>query len=223
MNPSGIADSTNKFIRKYLRETHSIKPAVVTAVDHGANKLNAKILTDTYVGSGTNIPHPDVFDVPFFILSANAGAAKITMPLATGDVVLILFSDRDYEDYLTTSGKQVVSNNNLRTHDYNPILALPCFYTAASSTNVSSTDISIENGSTTVVIKPDGNIEMQTSANIDATASAVNVTAATSTFNGNLVVNGSVSATGEVADGTRSMSGDRAIYNSHSSHPPNNM
>jgi len=223
MNSSGIADSTNKFIRKYLRETHSIKPAVVTAVDHSANKLNAKILTDTYVGSGVNIPQPDVFDVPFFILSANAGAAKITMPIANGDVVLILFSDRDYEDYLTTTGNQVVSNNNLRTHDYNPILALPCFYTAASSTDVSSTDISIENASTKVVIKPDGNIEMETSANIDATASAVNVTAATSTFNGDLVVNGSVSATGEVADGTRSMSGDRAIYNSHSSHPPNNM
>lgn len=199
MNVNGLTETLNKFVRNYLRQVHTIKPAQVVSVNHGSNTLTAKIMTDTYKENGVNIPHPDVVDVPFFILSANAGAAKITMPITPGDLVLILFSDRDYENYLLTSGSSLISSKNPATHDYNPLLALPCFYTAGSSTEVSSTDITIQNGSTTVTVAPDGAVTVDSPATVDINATTgVNITSPLTTVNGNMQVNGNIVASGNV-------------------------
>lgn len=203
MNVNLLPEILEKFLRNALKQVHTIKPAKVVSIDHSGNRLKAKILTDTYYPNDTNIPQPDVFDVPFFVLSANRGDAKITMPIAVDDLVLILFSDRDYETYLDTDGQSLVKCKNIKTHDYNPILALPSFYTPASATEVSSSDIAIENGSTTIKISPDGDININTST-------AVNVTSPTSTFNGNVVVNGDMSVNGSVGS-TGTITGDSDV------------
>lgn len=223
MNVDGIKETLDKFVRDYLRDIHTIKPARVTAVNHGQNTLSADIMTSTYHENDTNIPQPTVEDVPYFILSAGMGSAKITMPINVGDLVVILFSDRDYADYLLGSGNQVRHSTNPATHNYDPLIAFPCFFTQGVSTEVSDTDIVIQNAGTEIRVAPDGDIRMNTTANIQATAAAVNVISPTSTLHGNLIVNGNINATGNVSDGIRSMQGDRAIYNAHTTHPPGNQ
>ena len=200
MNVDNFPELLSKFTRNYLRQVHTIKPAIVTKVNHSKNTLDAKILTNTKYGSGVNMPQPDVRNVPFFILSASKGNAKITMPLTPGDNVLILFSDRDYGNLLKTGGSTPVDSKDLKTHEYDPILALPCFYTTPNATEVDSSNIVISNGASSITIAPDGNIDVLTTADTTITATnltvnasgAVNITAPTTTINGNLVVTGTV-------------------------------
>ena len=216
MNVNGLPEIIDKFIKDYLRNVHTIKPARVISVDHSNNKLNAEILTDTYYSDETNVPQPDVYDVPFFILSAARGDAKITMPLAVNDLVLILFSDRDYESYLDTNGQKLVNCANTRTHSYTPILALPCFYTPTSSTPVSNSDIVVSNKTSSITIAPDGNIDINTTAQMNVVANgAVNITTPTATVNGDVVVTGDLTVSGSTALGSTVTSGGTDISGTH--------
>jgi hypothetical protein len=64
---------------------------------------------------------------------------------------------------------------------------------------------------TTIVVNGDGTIT------VDATTS-LNITTPETTIDGNLTVTGNITGQAEVSDSTRTMSADRAIYNSHG-HP----
>lgn len=61
---------------------------------------------------------------------------------------------------------------------------------------------------TRVVLRRGGRLELVAPTSVEITTPVVSVS-------GDLVVGGDVLADGDVADGTRSMAGDRAIFNSH--------
>lgn len=238
MNVNGLPEVLNKFVRNYLRQVHTIKPATVTAVNPATNTLSATLLTDTYYPNGTNREFPEVIDVPYFILSGSRGTARVTMPLIPGDLVLILYSDRDYEELLTSDGSTVVNSKNPSTHNYSPLLALPCFYTLPNAIPTDPTNIVVQNGTTSLTMLPNGAVNVISPlttflGNVAITGGLT--VAGVSTMQGDInmvgdftqtgehTVTGNISATGDVSDGTRSMQGDRAIYNAHNSHPPGDM
>lgn len=64
---------------------------------------------------------------------------------------------------------------------------------------------------TTIVVNGDGTITVDANTSLDITAPETTIT-------GNLTVTGNITGQSEVSDATRSMSADRAIYNSHSGH-----
>lgn len=139
----------------FMRTVHTIKPAVVTAVN-GA-KLNCRITTKTrFSAQREEIDQPDCIDIPYFLLSARRGDAVISMPIAIGDPVVVLFSDRAFGDLLETDATEPITNPSVSTHGYNPVLALPSFLTATDVLEDYSGDIAIKNGNSLVRIASDG-------------------------------------------------------------------
>ena len=64
-----------------------------------------------------------------------------------------------------------------------------------------------------------GNVDINVGGNVTGTASKWNLTGDVS-IKGNLAVSSNINASGEITDGERSISGDRAIYNSHTHSDP---
>lgn len=180
-----INDAFNKYIRDYLRNVHTIKPAVVTSVS--GSRLNANILTKTKT-FGTQELQQEVSDVPYQVISGGWGEASITVPIKQGDLVLILFSDRNFgnlRDYtkaqvggVVTDRTKAPSSDSFDTHGYYPLLAIPCWFTDASDIDIpqdkvvvkykdktielGEKTISLVNGSSSITIS-DNNIALKAS------------------------------------------------------------
>lgn len=183
-----FTESMTKFIRDKLRNVHTVKPCVVTKIT--GNRVSVKPLTATKYHDGSQFDLPILDDVPLMIYSANMGGARITVPITVGDTVIVLCSDRDTGDMMNTkiTKAQAFPADEITPLELYPILAIPCFYTIPSEKAISTTDIVIENGSTKISVKPDGDIDLDTTGNINANAGgdinvdaggAVNVTGAT--------------------------------------------
>lgn len=187
VNEFSVWDHIQTFISSYMQKVHTGKPAVVTAVN--GNRVDCRILTKTRKDSETEEEQADVFDIPYLILSAKKGTAKITMPVSIGDNVWIVFSDRDMGELMDTDGQSAVSNPSTITHKYYPAMALPCFFTLPNEIENDASNIVIANGSTVLTMAPDGNVTI--------TAPTVAIEG-DMTISGNLEVGGNVEADGEM-------------------------
>lgn len=194
MDSNTFTESLNKFLRDKLRNVHTIKPAVVTKVT--GNRVSVKPLTTTKYHDGTHLPLPVLDDVPLMIYSGQKGKARVTVPVGVGDLVMVLCSDRDTGDLLnsTVKSQKYFLSDEITPLELYPILAIPCFFTIPTEKELSGTDIVVENGTTKITVKPDGNIEMEAEGDVTVNAG------------GNVDVN-SEGDTNIVSEGTVNVSG----------------
>jgi len=88
------------------------------------------------------VTYPVLVDCPVFVLSGGGGL--VTMPIAAGDSCLVLFNDRDLDNWFTTGATAVP--NSPRKHDLSDGMALVGFRSlAASIASYSTTDIELRN------------------------------------------------------------------------------
>lgn len=81
----------------------------------------------TYLKRGENgvytsvlVDYPQLLDVP--VISLQGGQASLTMPIAAGDECLILFNDRDIDNWFQTG--QIQANASSRLHSFSDAFAL---------------------------------------------------------------------------------------------------
>ncbi len=160
---------------------------------------------------------PILKDVPVHF--PQCGGYSLTFPIKVGDSCLLLFCDMGYDHWLydnqTKIGKfdegcpkpeyfrRFSVNDALCIVGFNPIpKAIP---------NFSATDVELRDDSRgqRITLKPTGVIEVLSQTELDLTtptvkvvaSSAVEVTAPTTTINGDLIVNGKITSTGDTVAG----------------------
>lgn len=69
----------------------------------------------------TNVDYPLLLDVPIIVLGG--GGSTLTFPIQPGTQCLVLFNDRDIDNWFA-SGGQVLPNNSLRLHSLSDGIAL---------------------------------------------------------------------------------------------------
>lgn len=79
-----------------------------------------KIISINPDGTRTLAPYPVLNDVPVFILSG--GSAYMSFPVAPGDTCIILFNDREIDNWYNTGN--VSAPTTLRLHDKSDAMAL---------------------------------------------------------------------------------------------------
>lgn len=140
----------------YMRGIYSLLPCEVISVDYSVPSVDLKPLVYDIDALGQPVYISDILDVPLFVFGDGVNA-RITIPVKVGTKVACLLSDADTTNIMVKGdGIQVVSF--AKRGDMYPLMAIPTFFTPAKSKAISSTDIVIENGSSHVELKPDGNI-----------------------------------------------------------------
>lgn len=159
-----------QLIKDALREVATIKPAVVTSVK--GQFINARPLTKTKYRKGPQEYAPEVFNVPLMVYSG--GGAYISVPVKAGDMVILLFSDRDTGGLMETSinvSSDGFDANFVDPLRYYPLVAIPCFYTAPDAVSVDPSKITIINGSSRITVDQDGDVDIESAANINVSSS----------------------------------------------------
>lgn len=176
----------NKFLLNYMRNVHTIKPALVKKVV--GNRISAAILTKTRYADDYQQPFPDVNNVPLMVYSGGLGTSRVTVPVSVGDMVLILFSDRDLGGLMLGSGKTPAEPDDIKTHEYHPVMAIPCMFSLPNEKPIEPGKIVIESGVSRVAVGLDGVVEI--------TAPVVNITAPVTNIIGNIVHTGEYTQNG---------------------------
>jgi len=102
--------------------------------------------------------YPLLTNCPVFVLSGGGGC--ITMPVTAGDSCLVLFNDRDIDNWYTTGNEAVP--NSTRMHDLSDGLALVGFRNLSNKIfGYDSTEVQIRNNTGKIAITADeGKIKM---------------------------------------------------------------
>lgn len=124
-----IFESIFEAIKQNNNGLHVAMPAVIKRYDATTQLCDAlpavkmrKIDAD---GNAFEQPYPTLLDVP--VLFPRAGDFFISMPLAAGDTVLLVFCDHAIDPWLVDGGENL-SSQDTRSHDLSDAVAIPCVW-----------------------------------------------------------------------------------------------
>lgn len=184
MNTPPIAPPTKPDLRSLLDGTQQRTMAqmnchqVGQVVSFDATKQTASVQLSVLavLADGSQVPYPVLTDCPVFVYSG--GGAVITMPIAAGDPCLVLFNDRDLDNWFTTGN--VVAPNSPRSHSLSDGMVLVGFRNLSNVVaSYSTADAVLQFAGSRVAIKANGNVEV-----VSANGGSVILTAKVGVSNG---------------------------------------
>lgn len=174
-------------IANALAEINIAIPAKIVSYDPSSVRATVKPTIPKRLSNGETLPAPQIVNVPVCFPMADIGGAvaQITLPMKAGDGVLLVFSHRSLENWLSGSEQ---SPDDPRMFDLSDAFAMPS--TNAKSPSADGENLCIKYGAGTLKIMPSGDVLIN--------APSTTVTAPQNTINGNVQVNGDFTLTGSV-------------------------
>ena len=183
----------NKNIKAFVRNNvYTSLPAEIIAVDRFEEQqiVDVKPLIKRVYEDGVTLESANIYSVP--VVFPSAGGGLLSFPIAVGDTVLLLFTMRSLEDWLSGGG-ELATPVSTRSHSINDAIAIPGLYTRSSHLAPNplhvelkfndlsfrletSGDIVLENPSHSLTLKSNGDVLHSSGAKI--TASGDFITAA---------------------------------------------
>jgi hypothetical protein len=115
-----LADVVRAFVREGAADLHVSIPAKVVRVELAKGLVDAQpLVKDVFDGEAVSVPV--ITNVP--IVWPGAGGFRLTFPIAAGDVVLLVFSDRSLDLWLEKGGE--VDPEDPRRHALSDAIAIP--------------------------------------------------------------------------------------------------
>ena len=131
-----------------------------TIISFDPSKQTASIqIAALAVFGDKTVPYPVLTQCPVFVLSGGGGC--LTMPVSPGDSCLVLFNDRDIDNWYESGA--VTAPNTARTHDLSDGLAIVGFRHQANPIPDYSEEVQMRHGSTRIGLEYNGLIGIQNS------------------------------------------------------------
>lgn len=140
-----------QMVENQVAEVNTTMPAVVESYDPATNRVVVRPTLPKRLANGEELPPPLIYNVPVQWTASQGGQAAFTFPLAKGDGVMLHFSQRSMEGWL--SGK-IDAPDDPRMHDLSDAIAVP----GLMSSNVEghAENVQLKFGKAFLIIKPDG-------------------------------------------------------------------
>ena len=116
-----MTDALRTAIRNGEIAINCCLPGRIESYDASTQKASVKPLLRRLDRDGTEQSRPIITNVP--VVWPRAGGAAMTMPVERGDGVMVLFSDRSLDRWLSRGGE--VTPDDRRVHDYSDAIAVP--------------------------------------------------------------------------------------------------
>lgn len=220
-----FGDEVNFLIKEYLKgNLHTCIPAII--VDFDATKQRASVQPSVKQlirqDSGEKITFIDVnrpqsLDVPVHF--PQGGGFSLTFPIVAGDECLLIFGERDIENWKNFGGIQPASKQ--QQFEVEDSFALVGFSSLPQVIpNFSTTDVQLRNeaATQTISLRANSDIDIDTTANVNITtsgttnitstgetnitASQVNVDTPLADFTTDVNIQGNLTVTGEITSST---------------------
>ncbi len=138
-----------------ISNVNTAVPGVVVSYDAGSNRATVRASLPKRLADGQALPAPNIVSVPVVFPAADVGGtqAALTLPLKPGDGVLLHFSQRSLEGWLSGSGD---APDDPRMFDLSDAIAVPGLNAGGVAGDAS--DVVLRHGNASLRMKPDGTI-----------------------------------------------------------------
>ena len=158
-----ITESLEAIFGATLNELHTALPARVEKYDAAnqradVNPVFLRVFLDQD-GNEQAYEYPIITDIPVHF--PRGGGAFVHLPIAAGDLVLLVCAQRSLDRYLETDGKQVVDTQDARRHHFSDAVAFAGLSTSKNNVTLSDSKdliIGLEDGSAEVHVQPGGKV-----------------------------------------------------------------
>jgi hypothetical protein len=160
-----LYDVINSSVDQVLRNLHTGLPGKVVSYSN-TSKLAVVQPSIKYRGNdGSLLPMPKIYDVPVKQLCTQT--AGIFLPIKKDDFIWIAFSEKALDTFISSLGQESDPGDD-RKFDLTDAVAFIGLFGLAQDNN---TDVIIINGSTTIKIKPSGNVVLNDVITVTPTGS----------------------------------------------------
>lgn len=148
-------------LRNELSDIHTCLPGVIVSYDGQLATVRPGL--DKLLGNGQSLSAPQIVKVPVCwpVGDINGGKALITVPLKAGDNVLLNFSERCLESWLTGSNG---APDDPRQFDLSDCFATPML--RPNTLKADTENVSIEYGPMSMKIAPDGTVTVKNTTQV---------------------------------------------------------
>ena len=168
-----LYDTIEAMVSAMLSDVNTCMPGEIVGVADLVSKglVDVKPLVKKRFTDGETLAMPTVYSVPVMYCRTSSDVG-ITFPLAKGDGVLLVFSQRSLDEWLDKGGE--VDPRDNRCHDITDAIAIPgLFHSGAGSAIPDNTTVTVKYKSSTIVMKSNGDVEIKASGKVVADGSAI--------------------------------------------------
>lgn len=192
-NPANEDSLTGAFravLQKFLQSTDDMLPAVVIAYDRVKNRATVRPQIMVGTTAGEKLSRAQIASVP--VLNIGGGGFVLSFPIKPGDLGWIKASDRDISLYLQGGPETEEWPNTKRMHSFQDGLFIPDVLKSFTVEGEDADRVVLQtlDATTRIAIAP-GLVKITTPGTVEVDAPTVHMT-------GDLQVDGSITAQGEV-------------------------
>lgn len=160
MATPNLTEVITQGIERMFANVHTAIPGIVESYDDGTNTVSVRpALKRKYVEESAAVELPIISRVP--VLFPRTANAHLALPVAQGDSVLLVFSERGIAKWLDRGG--TVDPEEPAMFSINDAIAIPGIYPLAEppARNGAASSVEMANGTSYLEIKDTGEIRMK--------------------------------------------------------------
>ncbi len=192
MAVDNLSELIKRTMIQTMRQLRVSMPCEVVRYNSKRQMVDVRIVQPEIDLAGNNIPMPVITNIP--VSFVRCGNSHITHPINKGDTGFIIFADRDISSWVETNNTSVV--DSARTHSMQDSYFIPGI--VGGGKNANPNDVEIKYNNTTIHLRKNGDVDINTPSKVNVNASNVIVTANTTVINSETTNNGNVQINGNL-------------------------
>lgn len=147
-------------MRTHMSDVHVSMPGRIESYEAGTQKASVQPLLQLTLEDGTRQRLPVINNVP--VVWPRGGGAILSFPLAAGDGVLLIFSERSLDEWLAQGGE--TAPDDPRSFDLSDAIAVPGLYPFSAASDADERDVLLKFRGTELRLGADGDVGIKTTA-----------------------------------------------------------